>query len=163
MSNRQFFEERRNLSNDPRYRASQRRTVVTVEKAGRDRSIIVVDECILEGLIDDGHVPEGHDGRFEVATHNEVCGVCNGSGTCVNPSIDAGGLSREDFEDDPDFEEAYFEGAYDITCPECKGQRVVPVVDADAARPWLAAAIADAEEDADADLAERMAEFRAGA
>ena len=39
----------------------------------------------------------------------------------VNPSIDAGGLSYDDFCDDPDFEEAYFSGRFDVTCSACNG------------------------------------------
>tara|TARA_Y100000034_G_scaffold114215_1_gene150056 strand:- start:686 stop:1159 length:474 start_codon:yes stop_codon:yes gene_type:complete len=55
-----------------------------------------------------------------------VCDTCQGKGTHVNPSIDAGGLSREDFDEDPDFAEEYTSGRYDVQCYECKGQRVVP-------------------------------------
>jgi len=58
----------------------------------------------------------------------EVCDLCNGKGTTVNPSIDAGGLTQEDFDEDPDFEEEYFSGTYDIPCPQCRGKRVIPVV-----------------------------------
>ena len=54
-----------------------------------------------------------------------VCPTCDGNGTHVNPSIDAHGLSREDFDGDPDFEESYFAGDYDVSCAECGGQRVV--------------------------------------
>jgi hypothetical protein len=46
----------------------------------------------------------------------------------VNPSIDCGGISDDDFRADPDFEEAYFSGMYDINCPECEGKRVVAQV-----------------------------------
>ena len=49
------------------------------------------------------------------------CYQCDGKGTMVNPSIDAGGLSYDDFYDDPDFEEAYFSGRYDIQCSACRG------------------------------------------
>jgi hypothetical protein len=52
----------------------------------------------------------------------EVCGTCNGKGTHVNPSIDAHGLTREDFDQDPDFEEEYFSGTYDVQCYECHGR-----------------------------------------
>ena len=56
----------------------------------------------------------------------EVCGTCNGKGTHVNPSIDAQGLTREDFDNnDPDFQENYFSGAYDVACYECRGNKVV--------------------------------------
>lgn len=56
----------------------------------------------------------------------EVCGTCGGAGKHVNPSIDSHGLTREDFDEDPDFREDYFSGRYDVTCNECGGRRVVP-------------------------------------
>jgi hypothetical protein len=58
-----------------------------------------------------------------------VCGVCRGNGKHVNPSIDAGGISAEAFNEDPDFAEAYMDGTYDVTCNRCRGKRVVPAVD----------------------------------
>lgn len=61
-----------------------------------------------------------------------VCDVCNGNGTHVNPSIDCGGLSAEDFAEDPDFEEAYFSGQYDQTCNKCQGRTTVRAVNWDA-------------------------------
>lgn len=69
-----------------------------------------------------GTLPE----EFTVRTVGfRVCPTCEGYGTHVNPSIDAHGIGREEFDEDPDFEEAYFSGAYDVTCGECSGQRVV--------------------------------------
>jgi len=59
----------------------------------------------------------------------EVCPRCEGQGSIVNPSVDGNGISPEQFAEDPDFEEAYFAGVYDIKCPECHGQRVVAVPD----------------------------------
>lgn len=59
----------------------------------------------------------------------EVCPRCEGRGSIVNPSVDGNGISPEQFAEDPDFEEAYFAGVYDIKCPECHGQRVVAVPD----------------------------------
>lgn len=61
----------------------------------------------------------------------EVCPRCEGRGKIVNPSIDGHGLSQEDFDQDPDFEEAYFAGRYDIACTECRGLRVVDVYSAE--------------------------------
>jgi len=55
-----------------------------------------------------------------------VCGLCNGKGKHTNPSIDCGGLTSEDFDEDPDFRESYMRGDYDVTCSECSGRRVVP-------------------------------------
>lgn len=50
-----------------------------------------------------------------------ICPACSGEGACVNPAIDAGGLSADDFADDPDFAEAYFDGDYDEACRACAG------------------------------------------
>ena len=64
--------------------------------------------------------------RIEIPATYEVCGTCEGKGSHVNPSIDAHGLTANDFYDDPDFREEYFSGRYDVACYECKGKRVVP-------------------------------------
>ena len=58
-----------------------------------------------------------------------VCGRCDGRGTHVNPGVDGNGLSREDFDADPDFEEDYFSGVYDVRCEACQGERVVAALD----------------------------------
>lgn len=55
-----------------------------------------------------------------------VCPTCEGAGKHVNPSIDAHGIGADEFNEDPDFADAYFSGAYDVACVECKGLRVVP-------------------------------------
>lgn len=68
-------------------------------------------------------VPEG------IPYHWEVCGLCRGKGTVVNPSIDASGLTAEDFAEDPDFADAYFRGVYDIGCPRCGTRTTIPVAD----------------------------------
>lgn len=60
-----------------------------------------------------------------------ICPTCEGSGKHVNPSIDSQGISPEEFYSDPDFEEAYFGGAYDVTCVECQGNRVVEACETD--------------------------------
>jgi len=67
----------------------------------------------------------------EVPAKYEVCGTCNGKGSHVNPSIDSNGLSAEDFAEDRDFEEMYFSGGFDVSCNECKGNKVVPEVNWD--------------------------------
>lgn len=55
-----------------------------------------------------------------------VCDVCEGKGKHVNPSIDAHGISAEEFAEDPDFHEDYMSGVYDQPCNQCHGRRVVP-------------------------------------
>ena len=63
----------------------------------------------------------------------EVCDLCNGKGKHVNPTIDRNGLTSEDFDQDPDFREDYFNGAYDVNCYKCGGSRVMAVYDEDRA------------------------------
>ena len=55
-----------------------------------------------------------------------VCSLCEGRGEYVNPSIDSHGLSREDFDEDPDFAQEYITGGYNIPCELCKGRAVEP-------------------------------------
>lgn len=50
-----------------------------------------------------------------------ICPVCQGEGKTVNPSIDAHGLTAEDFQEDPDFSEQYLAGSFDIRCRSCSG------------------------------------------
>lgn len=65
--------------------------------------------------------------EIELPTTKEVCPLCQGEGKHVNPSIDAHGLTGNDFAEDPDFAEGYFSGTYDVSCNECHGLRVVDV------------------------------------
>lgn len=91
-----------------------------------------------------------------------VCDLCDGGGRHVNPSIDAHGLTREDFDDDPDFAEDYFAGVYDVTCSQCKGRNVVPVVDESRLTPEQLAAWKLQQENQYAADCERAAELRMG-
>ena len=70
---------------------------------------------------------DGSETVHEIPTEWGVCHVCRGEGTHVNPSIDAGGLTSEDFADDPGFAEEYFSGTYDVVCNHCGGKRVEKV------------------------------------
>ena len=58
---------------------------------------------------------------------NALCEQCNGDGKVVNPSVDAGGLDLSDADDD--FIDRLMSGAFDLTCPACKGARVTAQVD----------------------------------
>ena len=68
-----------------------------------------------------------------------VCPCCRGTGSIVNPSIDGHGIGAEEWENEWSEEEreGYFRGVYDISCPECHGNNVVPVVDEARADPVL--------------------------
>ena len=65
----------------------------------------------------------------EVQSKRIVCERCEGEGSHVNPNIDGHGLTQEDLERDPEFKQNYLSGAYDIECKDCKGDRVVDVID----------------------------------
>lgn len=78
-----------------------------------------------------GEDENGEEEEVEIPIKFEVCPTCEGKGKHVNPSIDAHGLSAEDFAEDPDFAEDYFRGCYDVSCYECGGANVVPEIDED--------------------------------
>ncbi len=100
--------------------------------------------------------------EIELPTTWGVCPVCRGEGKHVNPSIDAGGISREQFHDDPDFAEQYWNGTYDQTCTRCEGKRVVPVVDRAAMTADQVRLYDEQLDDEAAAHAEHLAEIRAG-
>lgn len=79
-------------------------------------------------IIFDDEDDDGNEIELELPAKYEVCSLCDGKGHHVNPSIDAHGLSREDFDEDPGFAEDYLSGMYDELCYECGGKRVQPVV-----------------------------------
>lgn len=66
----------------------------------------------------------------EVPIRFEVCPLCDGTGTHVNPSIDAHGITGDEWDRDWSYEdrENYMSGFYDVPCNECGGRRVVPEI-----------------------------------
>lgn len=81
---------------------------------------------VVEVELYDEDADEEFDAEFPVEF--EVCHLCNGKGSHVNPSIDAHGISADEFYEDPGFAEDYFSGVYDVSCYECGGRRVVPEI-----------------------------------
>ena len=67
--------------------------------------------------------------RVAIPARFEVCHICEGSGSHVNPNIDRHGLDPSDPELDPEFWESYHSGTFDVTCHGCDGRRVVLVPD----------------------------------
>lgn len=108
---------------------------------------------------------EGEEIEVTLPVRFEVCSRCEGKGKHVDPAVDEGGISPEEFAEDPDFEEGYFEGRYDVTCHECDGLRVSEVVDeervTDAQRPALDA-YREHHESVARRVRERRAEMRMG-
>ena len=86
-----------------------------------------------------------------------ICPDCQGRGSYVNPAIDSHGLSREDFDEDPDFREDYMSGRYDIQCRTCQGLRVILTPADDAGKTDLAAVLrAEADSRAECEAERRM-------
>jgi len=75
-----------------------------------------------DGSVDD----DGEPIQRKVSIHYVVCPVCDGRGSYVNPNIDRQGLSREDFDQDPDFADDYMTGRFNIACALCNGRNVIP-------------------------------------
>ena len=97
---------------------------------------------------------------LEIQTKYEVCSLCGGSAKIVNPDIDCGGISRDEFYEDPEFEEAYFSGRYDQTCTRCNGKRVEAVPQFP---EWLAEAIRNRDQSMWEGIEEQCAERAMGA
>jgi len=72
-----------------------------------------------------GEDDEGIPVEIFCPTKVALCPVCGGEGRHVNPSVDCCGLTREDFDEDPDFADEYFSGMYDVSCYNCHGEKVV--------------------------------------
>ena len=54
-----------------------------------------------------------------------VCDECRGKGSHLVEGMREAVYTWEDFAEDPEFQEDYFGGAYDVPCETCRGQRVV--------------------------------------
>jgi len=98
----------------------------------------------------------------DLPTYWEVCPICDGEGKHVNPSIDAGGLTQDDFDEDPDFRQNYLEGVYDIPCNYCGGKRVVKMVNTDLLSDDVAEAFRDQQRDDAEEEAIHRAELAMG-
>lgn len=60
----------------------------------------------------------------------EVCNTCQGRGSHVNPSIDAGGITSSEWDEwDYESQENYWSGRYDVTCYECRGEKVTQILE----------------------------------
>lgn len=131
---------------DPRDR--QRRYGDWYEEFDERRMVFVFYSTDEEGeRVPTGKLDEDGEPLFEmqlVPAHYEVCGLCSGRGSHVNPSIDYNGISSHKFAEDPDFAEDYFNGCYDVPCYRCTGRRVEPVVNWDQLAPEQRKLVTDA-------------------
>ena len=144
--------EDRNYYADPRVQARDRRS-----------PFLSVDENKMKAVIEVYDEDTDESTELEVPIVMEVCSTCDGRGKHVNPSIDSGGISADDFAEDPDFAEEYRRGAYDVTCYECAGKRVVPVLDEDRLPPEIRKNLREKAEADESYRRECEAERRMGA
>lgn len=108
----------------------------------------VTDDDTEQQVMAESDGDEGLDVEYIVRVNVKfvVCPLCKGKGKHVNPSIDASGISAEDFEDDPSFKEDYLSGLFDVPCFACKGERVQIELDREANPPLIVKAIDEKEE-----------------
>jgi hypothetical protein len=78
---------------------------------------------------------DGSESELTLPSRRVVCPRCDGEGKHVNPAVDGDGISAEEFEADPDFEENYMNGVYDVKCEKCKGNKVIDEVDFEKCSP----------------------------
>lgn len=83
----------------------------------------------------------------QLECHKIVCPQCDGEGKTTNPAIDGNGISPDEFYEDPDFEEGYFSGRYDIRCILCNGSNVINEFVEDWNNPAFVALVEDREEE----------------
>jgi hypothetical protein len=115
MSNRNYIENA-NYFNDRRVIAS------TKDKPSFDQKSMKITVAIVDD--------EGEEEVHELPAKFEVCSLCNGKGTHVNPSIDCNGITASEWGQwSSEEQEDYRNGAYDVSCHQCEGLRVVPSID----------------------------------
>lgn len=162
--------ERINYYGDSRVREAMRTRYFEVIAVHGGIAIVQLTDNAVEMLTDEGDeerpewFPVDHTGAFHASCLSENCYQCDGKGTTVNPSIDAGGISSDDefWDDDIDDygESRYMSGMYDITCSACNGTKLcqdIQFVD-ERVEEWMR----EMEQDAADDDAERLAELRMG-
>ena len=148
-----------NYWNDPRVKAQWGGDSKYYKLKG---NVVTFDEDWTEFLIEDGLDTildvEGGIASLRVSVSYQVCSLCEGHGSHVNPNVDYNGLTEEDMHD-YEFMEDYHSGRYDVTCGQCNGRNVEPVIEfPEALEKWLN----DRYEEDDADYAEMAAERRFG-
>ena len=105
---------------------------------------------------------EEHEIVHDFPATREKCDRCDGVGHHTNPAIDGNGLSEESVSD-PEFMEDYMAGHYDVPCEVCQGEKIVLVIDREAADPAMLKLLDEAEQAEWECRAAEEAERRAGA
>jgi len=115
--------EQLNYENDPRVKASNSIKPWILLEIERYAGNFRLNDSLLEYLIEE-KIPVRKTGEYTLQIRRIICSLCHGYGKVINPSIDCNGLTQEDFDQEPGFEDDYNIGMYDITCPQCKGKNI---------------------------------------
>ena len=154
--------ERMNYYSDPRVISAMTDSCFSVKQIGRHHVLVEFDEYIWETLQSEDLVPEEDDSmQLELPGKWAICHQCEGSGRMVNPSIDCGGITQDEWYDwDEDDREGYFSGRYDVSCSVagCQDGKVFSPV----FPPLIAQEIEDREREAADDARQRAMELRYG-
>lgn len=101
-----------------------------IEQANYDNDIRSRGAPTITLTLDDGT-------EHALPTRWVICYACEGEGRHVRTSVDCNGLTAEDFDQDPEFAEQYFSGAYDEQCGTCHGRTTIREVDLERLSPEL--------------------------
>lgn len=72
---------------------------------------------------------DGVEVEFSLPAVLVVCQTCEGKGKHVNPSIDAHGITSDEWDQwSHEEQQEYRDGTYDVSCYGCGGLRVVPII-----------------------------------
>ena len=93
-------------------------------KVNEAEGTVTLSDSVFDRCVEEGFLEKDHNGVLRTEFKYKLCNMCKGSGEVCNPSVDASGITQDQFEEDPQFEEDYIKGRYNIQCPTCKGLRV---------------------------------------
>lgn len=82
---------------------------------------------------------DGYEQEFRIPAKWEICDDCEGDGTVLRDGLRGVAFTQEEMNEDPDFAESYFSGAYDVPCQTCTGSGKVKVPDERRAKPEVLA------------------------
>ena len=78
----------------------------------------------------------GGSATVQCETKFVLCPTCQGRGTHTNPNIDCGGITASEwYEWGPEEQDHYMSGAYDVSCYQCNGEKVIQQFEYDTKNP----------------------------
>jgi len=112
------------------YQSFDEKTMTVVVEVACDEE---VQEDLKDDLSEEAYKLIDENGCVTFPMKFVVCPTCNGKGTHVNPSIDAHGITSDEWDRDWSYEdrEMYMSGFYNVPCYGCNGKRVMPEINTD--------------------------------